>query len=129
MGQKSKAKKDLKQLQEIFLLPPLNEHMLSISWFRWEKSVGHEKVYKFICGTVDGIFTVERDRIVMIGIGNMDPGNGHVVDVFQWFDRAAKELKKDFWVVEIINAGFHRCLVERHGFQIATNKSVYKIFR
>jgi hypothetical protein len=129
MGQKSKAKKDLKQLHEIFTSAPLTENMLPISWFRWEKSVGHEKVYKFICGTVDGIFTVEKERVVMIGIGNMQPGNGHITDVFQWFERACRELKKNFWIVEIINEGFYRHLVEKHCFQIVTNKQVIKRFR
>ena len=86
-------------------------------------------VIRFRVGTCTGIFSFDGDNYIIIGIGNDKQGNGHLQDVFDWFENSCKRDKKNLMVVEIMNKRFMKHLIEKRGFTAIDNNNVIKIFK
>lgn len=50
----------------------------------------------FKVGTVTGLYRFAENSIDILGITNEESGNGHVRDVFEWFEFSCKHQKKPF---------------------------------
>ncbi len=70
----------------------------------------------FRVGTCDGQWTSTEDSFVIISIANRKPGNGHLNDVFEWFEWSCRTAGKNLLVVELLNDSFYRHLIKKRGF-------------
>lgn len=85
---------------------------------------------KFRVGTVHGLFSNGyTDAIAILAITNDKPGNGHLIDAFEWFEFAAYRSNKNLVVMEIWNERFKRHLIEKRRFEEASSGNVFKKFR
>jgi hypothetical protein len=89
----------------------------------------HPSATRFRVGTCTGIFSCDGDNYIIIGIGNDKQGNGHLQDVFDWFENSCKRDKKNLMVVEIMNKPFMKHLIEKRGFKAIDNNNVIKYFK
>lgn len=68
-----------------------------------------------------------KTPIVFISVINSQPGNGHLDDVFQWFESSCKRDKKALIVMELMNERFKKHLLEKRGFSDMGKDNVIKI--
>ncbi len=85
-------------------------------------------VLAYRVGTCDGIYSWTEKEYIIIGIGNSKQGNGHLDDVFEWFENSCKRDKKDLMVAEIVNNRFMNHLIEKRGFIAIDKENVIKKF-
>lgn len=85
---------------------------------------------RFKVGTVQGQFGLCKNEIFILSITNDEPGNGHLEDVFQWFEYSCKEHKKNFLILEIMNTKFYLHCIRKRGFiPLDTNgQNLIKVF-
>jgi hypothetical protein len=86
-------------------------------------------VMRFRIGTCTGIYSCEGDKFIIIGIVNHEEGNGHLQDVFDWFENSCKRDKRSLMVAEIMNEGFYKHLIEKRGFTAIDKNNVIKNFK
>ena len=84
---------------------------------------------RFRVGTCTGIYSWDGNSMSIVGVGNTEQGNGHLQDVFDWFEYSCKNIKKDLKVVEIMNKGFYKHLIEKRGFTSIDEENVIKYFK
>jgi hypothetical protein len=80
----------------------------------------------FKVGTCHGIWRFNADSYIIIAITNDKPNNGHLDDVFQWFENSCKRDKRSLKVIEIMNRDFYWHLISKRGFEPVDNESVIK---
>lgn len=95
-------------------------HKLSFEAAEWEMAkvlpwLGGG-VIRFRVGTCEGIYSVTDKSYIIIAINNNAPGNGHLNDVFEWFENSCKRDKKSLCVADIINPLFFNHLKDKRGF-------------
>ncbi len=56
------------------------------------------------------------DSYDILSIRNRCKHNGHLEDVFEWFEKSCRRDKKVFRVLEVWNKRFKRHLIEKRGF-------------
>lgn len=73
----------------------------------------------FRIGTVGGLWNsnIELKRYNILAVDNSEPGNGHLEDVFDWFEMSCKRDKYDLVILEIFNDKFYNHLVDKRGFK------------
>lgn len=67
-------------------------------------------------GTVEGRFRHVEDAVEILTIFNSEPGNGHLEDVFEWFEYAAKASGKKLRLLEVCNERFEQHLIGKRDF-------------
>ena len=83
----------------------------------------------FRIGTCEGQWLSTETAFCIIAIINNKPGNGHLTDVFEWFEYAAKRDGKALMILEFMNDRFKKHCVEKRGFTAIPNRDdVIKIF-
>jgi len=82
----------------------------------------------FKVGTCHGMYCVTEKTYDIIAIENDEKGNGHLQDVFEWFENSCKRDKKDLRVLEFMNEGFKKHLIEKRGFMPQGRNDVIKYF-
>lgn len=70
----------------------------------------------FRIGTCEGQWYATEFAYHILSVLNNKPGNGHLEDVFQWFEYAAKRDGKLLTVEEVMNARFKKHCIEKRGF-------------
>lgn len=73
---------------------------------------------KFKIGSCEGLWGVTLDYYSILGIENKTNGNGHLEDVFQWFEMSAKRDKRNLVILEVWNGRFKKHLITKRGFVI-----------
>lgn len=71
----------------------------------------------FRVGTCHGQWRQTPEAYEILSIVNEDPGNGHLNDVFQWFEFACKKSKKPLRVLSFLNKSFAESLIRKRGFK------------
>lgn len=64
---------------------------------------------------------------VIISILNSQPGNGHLQDVFEWFEHSCKRDKISLIVAAVMNEKFKQHLINKRDFIEALHDSVIKV--
>jgi hypothetical protein len=82
----------------------------------------------FRVGTCEGLWTFTKDSYDILSIINNNPGNGHLIDVFQWFENSCKRDKKNLRVLELLNKRFKKYLIDKRGFKILDKDNLIKLY-
>ena len=72
---------------------------------------------RFRVGTVGGLWGSRKGYFVILAIHNSSPGNGHLEDVFEWFEYSCRREALDLMVDECWNEDFKKHLIEKRGFR------------
>lgn len=75
----------------------------------------------FKVGTCHGQWGCAKDSYFILSVMNSEIGNGHLDDVFQWFEYSAKRDGKNLIVLECINDRFYNHLLYKRGFEPLDN--------
>lgn len=67
-------------------------------------------------GTCHGIYTSDENNFQILAVVNESPGNGHLQDVFDWFENSCIRDKKGLMFMEVWNPGLKNHLIKR-GFE------------
>ena len=70
----------------------------------------------FRVGTVTGQWYFDDKGLNILSFLNDQPGNGHLEDVFQWFEYSAKTYKVPLIILECMNERFKEHLIAKRGF-------------
>jgi hypothetical protein len=100
-------------------------HKLSFELAGWPHGTPvHAATYlAFRVGTCRGLYTATREEYQIIAIENDRSGNGHLDDVFEWFENSCKRDHKHLRVCAIWNLKFKKHLLKKRGFvQAADDK-------
>lgn len=79
-------------------------------------------------GTCHGQWFSIKDSYCILSIINDSPGNGHLNDVFEWFEFSCKRDKKNLLVLECFNTSFYEHLLSKRGF-IALDADKYNCIK
>lgn len=99
-------------------------HKLDFEASPWEYSgIIPGNFIRFRVGTCEGLYGFEEKTLDILAVINNVPGNGHMDDVFEWFEYSCRENKKDLRVLECVNENFRKHLLLKRGFiqQYGTN--------
>lgn len=71
---------------------------------------------RFRIGTCGGLWRSTQASYDILAINNGSPGNGHLEDVFEWFESSCKRDGKVLRVLECMNKRFEMHLKMHRGF-------------
>jgi hypothetical protein len=91
--------------------------------FRWDVNFTHFQV-----GTVTGLWATIDQSYVILAVLNSEPGNGHLIDVWDWFEFSCRRDHYSLKVIEILEKRFIDHLIKKRGFKELTGNSVVKTF-
>jgi len=77
-------------------------------------------------GTCTGVYCWNEKAYMILSVGNNKEGNGHIQDVFDWFENSCKRDKKHLMVLEVWNKRFKNHLIEKRGFMPCGEEHVIK---
>lgn len=90
----------------------------------WQRD---KNIQEFKIGTCRGQWFAHDLCYVIVSILNETPGNGHLNDVFEWFEHFCKRDGKSLVIIEFFNEQFKTHCIEKRGF-IEMGNNVVKIF-
>jgi hypothetical protein len=76
----------------------------------------------FRIGTCEGQWFAIEHSYCILSVLNNNPGNGHLDDVFEWFEFSCKRDKKALLVLEVMNDRFKQHLITKRGFNEVPGK-------
>jgi hypothetical protein len=71
----------------------------------------------FRIGTCEGQWGYTTDSYYILSVTNKEQGNGHLDDVFEWFENSAKRDGRNLLVLECLNNKFYQHLLNKRGFK------------
>jgi hypothetical protein len=87
-----------------------------------------EDFFGFKIGTCHGLYRSTEVAYEILAIVNDQPGNGHLEDVFEYFERSCRRDHKALRVLEIWNERFKKHLISKRGFRADGRDDVIKTF-
>lgn len=103
----------------------ITTHRLDFESAPWNKFID-ESIQVFRVGTCHGQWYSTQFAYHILSIINEEPGNGHLNDVFEWFENSCKRDGKALIVEEIMNVRFGRHLCEKRGFTMMKGNRAMK---
>ncbi len=90
--------------------------------------IGEHKLFRI--GTCTGQWGSAKGCFYILSVINHEEGNGHLEDVFEWFEFACKESKRNLLVLACFNERFYRHLLWHRGFipLDAEGENLIKVF-
>lgn len=82
---------------------------------------------EFRVGTCHGLWKCRNNEYQILAIENDEKGNGHLDDVFQWFENSCKRDKFNLAILEVWNRDFKKHLIKKRGFKLRGKNDVIKI--
>lgn len=81
-------------------------------------------------GTCEGQWGSTSDSYYILSVINNEPGNGHLDDVFDWFENSCKRDGKNLLILECLNEEFYKHLLSKRGFIAldANKENCIKVF-
>lgn len=79
---------------------------------------------RFRIGTCEGLWRSTFDSYDILAISNSQPGNGHLQDVFEWFEASCKRDNKKLRILEVWNKNFFFHLIAKRGFKPADSGDI-----
>ena len=104
-----------------------SSHNLAFETAHWNSPFNDEGIQMFRVGTIEGLWRSTDKSYDIIAILNKDPGNGHLNDLFEWFEQSCKRDKKYLRVLEIMSDEFFIHLTTKRGF-VGNHKVLKKSF-
>lgn len=102
--------------------------LITIHNLPFEVRPGKYEHMEYRVGTVTGQWGSCSDSFYILSFLNHEQGNGHLDDVFEWFEYSCKRDGKNLIILECMNEDFYRHLITKRGF-IALNKdNLIKVF-
>lgn len=89
------------------------KHHLNFEATPWPRD---NRIMAYRVGTCHGQYSFMDGSLVLISIVNESPGNGHLEDVFEWFEYAAKAQRIPLVIAEFFNYRFKKHCIEKRGF-------------
>lgn len=83
---------------------------------------------RFKVGSCGGLWWSLPDCYLILSIINDIPGNGHLQDVFEWFEFSCQRDQKNLVIMEVWNEGFKRHLLDKRGFIVLGEDNIIKVF-
>lgn len=83
----------------------------------------------FKVGTCHGLYTADADKYIIVAVVNDKNGNGHLQDVFDWFEQSCIRDNKKLMVAELMNGSFRKHLIEKRGFVPYGENDLIKEFK
>lgn len=83
---------------------------------------------RFRIGTCEGLWAGDDKTYDILAVTNKQLGNGHLNDVFQWFEFSCKRDKKALRILEVWNKEFKTHLITKRGFIKLGNDDLIKYF-
>jgi hypothetical protein len=80
----------------------------------------------FRVGTCTGLYSWNDKQYIIVAVVNDQPSNGHLDDVFEWFENSCRRDKKDLVVAELMNERFAKHLITKRGFAILNKTDLIK---
>lgn len=77
-------------------------------------------------GTCNGLWRSTESDYEILVIRNDNKGNGHLEDVFQWFEYSCKRDQKDLLIMDVLNKQFKDYLINKRGFVDVGSDNVRK---
>jgi hypothetical protein len=93
------------------------DHHLDFMAAPWDDPLGVGGYMAFIVGTCNGLYSTNKGTLMIISVRNEEPGNGHLEDVFQWFEWSARENGVPLTIVAFMNERFYQHCIEKRGFK------------
>ncbi|MDR2652820.1 MAG: hypothetical protein LBC68_11010 [Prevotellaceae bacterium] len=87
------------------------------------------KYYEFRVGTCHGLWSYDDKNLIIMAIRNYAPHNGHLDDVFEWFENSCRRYRMNLKVIEITNEAFYLHLINKRGFEPINKENVIKKFK
>lgn len=97
----------------------ITTHKLDFEMTTWECS---PSILLYRVGTCEGQYFFNKDGIYILSFLNRTPRNGHLIDVFEWFEYSAKTENQNLFILEVMNESFYKHLVEKRGFVAVDNR-------
>ena len=89
------------------------KHNLDFLAKPWERD---ESIVVYKVGTCHGQYTFTKKGIELISVINDSPHNGHLNDVFEWFEYAAKTQNLNLYIRGFLNNRFRNHCITKRGF-------------
>lgn len=105
-------------------------HNLDFEVAEWEYNILKDDAdwCRFRIGTCEGVWCSRDSSYDILSIHNNDKGNGHLKDVFEWFEQSCIRDGKDFRILEVWNIMFKQHLLNKQGFITQGRDNVIKKF-
>ena len=109
----------------------VTKHKLDFEVAEWKYS---DKISLFRVGTCHGQWFWHKMKtfgpiLCILSIINDEPGNGHLDDVFQWFEESAKRAGCYLMIMDFHNERFKQHCIEKRGFtEVPGTDHVVKLF-
>lgn len=82
----------------------------------------------FRIGTVHGQWRATQAAYEILSFANDRPGNGHLDDVFEWFEYSCKRDGKDLVIREFWNDKFKQHCIKKRGFKLYNRDDLIKCY-
>jgi hypothetical protein len=103
-------------------------HNLDFLSAHWDNPANRHNWQVFKIGTCHGQWNMIDDSYVILAIINEKPGNGHLQDVFDWFENSCRRDNKSLKILHLWNYGFARHLITKRGFRYFNEEDLIKEF-
>lgn len=113
------------KIKNLINTPFTSKHKLDFYYAMWDI---HPEFCKFRIGTCNGLYGSTESTYDIIAVVNDEPGNGHFVDVLEWFERSCRRDERSLRFMEIMNEGLRKHLMTKRGF-IADGTNLIKHFK
>ena len=94
----------------------ITTHKLNFESRQWFVVLDGLYWHEYRIGTVHGLWRSTDTTYDILAFENTKPGNGHLDDVFQWFENSCKRDKKSLKIMEMMNETFKTHLMVKRGF-------------
>lgn len=91
----------------------------------WERD---PSMQKFRIGTCGGLWGSNDFCYYILAIDNEQPGNGHLDDVFEYFEASCIRDDRNLLVLQCMNKSFYDHLINKRGFVAVDEENVIKVF-
>lgn len=108
------------------------EHNLDFEARPWVPLIPLKLRNEFIeyrIGTCEGLYCTDKTSYSILTVKNSQKGNGHLNDLFQYFERSCKRDQKDLKVLEVGNVAFYKHLISKRGFIAIDKENVIKKYK
>lgn len=95
----------------------ITEHALQFEAAPYPNFFEGETWKAYRVGTVRGLWNSDAENYLILSFVNDEQGNGHLNDVFQWFEHSAKREGLNIKILQIVNSRFYNHLINKRGFK------------